>query len=98
MATKTSKTSRSRAEEKELEKSYKKTVGKYAKAAAKPKKQRNGWVIAICILIPLLLLAACGYYFFFMYEPDDGLILQNITVAGVDVGGMTPEQAYTAVE
>ena len=98
MATKTKKSGRSRAEEKELEKTYQKTAGKYAKPQTKTKKQRNGWVIAICILIPLLLLGACGYYFFFMYEPDDGLILQNITVAGVDVGGMTPEQAYTAVE
>ena len=98
MATKTKKSGRSRAEEKELEKTYQKTAGKYAKPQTKAKKQRNGWVIAVCILIPLLLLGACGYYFFFMYEPDDGLILQNITVAGVEVGGMTPEQAYTAVE
>ena len=98
MAIKTKKSGRSQAEERELETAYKKTAGKYAKPETKVKKQRNGWVIALCILIPLLLIGACGYYFFFMYAPDDGLIMQNITVAGVDVGGMTKEQAYTAVE
>lgn len=82
----------------ELERSYKKTAGKYAKPKPiKPKKQRNGWIILICILIPLILLAASGY-FFFMYEPDDHLILENVSIAGVDVGGMTKEQAITAVE
>ena len=60
MATKTKKKNASMGEERELETSYKKTAGKYAKAA--PKKQRNGWIIAICILIPLLLLAATGYF------------------------------------
>ena len=98
MATKTGKKKTSVAEEQELEKSYKKTAGKYAKTAAKPKKkQRNGWVIVICILIPLLLLCATGY-FFFVYEPDNQLILNNVTIAGVDVGGMTKEQATTALQ
>lgn len=99
MATKTGKKKASVAEEMELENSYKKTAGKYAKPKKKKKekKQRNGWVIFICILIPLLLLAATGY-FFFMYEPDNHLILDNVTIAGVDVGGMTKEEAITAVQ
>lgn len=98
MATKTGKKKASIAEEKELEKSYKKTAGKYAKPKpTKKKKQRNGWIILICILIPLILLGVTGY-FFLMYEPDDHLILNNVSIAGVDVGGMTQEQAVTAVQ
>lgn len=97
MAIKTKKNKASIGEEQELETSYKKTAGKYAKTPIKPKKQRNGWIIAICISIPLIILAVTGY-FFFMYEPDNQLILDNVTIAGVDVGGMTKEQAITAVQ
>ena len=97
MATKTSKNKSSMGDDMELEQSYKKTAGKYAKTTTKPKKQRNGWIILICILIPLILLAATGY-FFFVYEPDNQLILENVTIAGVDVGGMSKEQAIAAVQ
>lgn len=95
MATKTKKSARSRAEDMELEKSYQKTAGKYAKKT--PKKQRNGWIIAICILIPLLILGALGY-FFIHYELDDQLIMENVSIAGVDVGGMSKEEAVSAVQ
>ena len=28
------------------------------------------------------------------FDPLDGMIAENVTVGGIDVGGMTPEQAY----
>lgn len=95
MAAKTKKAARSRAEVQELEKSYRNTAGKYAKK--KTKKQRNGWVIAICILVPVLILVALGY-FYFLYEPDNQLIMDNVSIAGVDVGGMSKEEAIRAVQ
>ena len=96
MAKKNSKKANYYAEDRQLDDSYNKTSGKYAKKKAK--KQRNGFAIAACILIPLLVLGMLGYYFFFMYEPDDQKILPNVTVAGVDVGGLSKEQAISAVQ
>ena len=55
MAKKNSKKTDYYAEDRQLDDSYKKTSGKYAKKKAK--KQRNGFAIAVCILIPLLVLA-----------------------------------------
>ena len=52
MAKKNKKQTSRQDEYAELEKTYKKTAGKYAKKAVK--KSNNGLVIAICILIPVL--------------------------------------------
>jgi len=89
------KKTNSRADDMVLEQSYRKTAGKYAKKA--PKKQRNGFAIAVCILIPLIILGLLAYYFF-NHEVGDRVIMNNVTIAGVDVGGMTKEEAVTAVQ
>ena len=76
-------------EEQELEQSYRKKAGRFEKPKpVKAKKRGNGLVIAICILIPILLLGAAACYFL-MPEMgtfrDNGLILENVTIAGVNV-------------
>ncbi len=51
-------------------------------------------LVCLCSVAVFALLAAIGcLWFFYSGGPDDGLILNNITVAGINLGGMTPEQA-----
>ena len=83
-------------EELEVEKSYRKVAGKYARQP-EPKKRGNGLVIAICILVLVLLIGGLGFVFMTQGVLDDGLIMKNVTVAGVDVGGMTKEEAIQAL-
>ena len=55
-------------------------------------------LISICTLVLLLLgAAAFGVMHYLGQEKDDGLILNNVTVAGVNIGGMTPEEAAAAI-
>ncbi len=61
-------------------------------------RKRRVLIIAVCVVTALLLIAVIvGVVLFLNTSSDDGLILQNVTVAGVDVGGMTVEQAASAV-
>lgn len=52
------------------------------------------FAIAAALLIGIIV-ALC---LMFAAPPDDGLILNNVYVAGVNLGGMTPEQAKVALE
>lgn len=63
-------------------------------------RSRNGRIvlISLCSVVLVLLLAAAVFlWYFFSGSPDDGLILNNITAAGINLGGMTPEDAKTAL-
>ena len=62
--------------------------------AKKKKKKSGGKVVAIIAAVVVLLIAAAYGALFVM---DNGTILDNISVAGVDVGGMTKEEAAAAV-
>ena len=63
------------------------------------RKKSNITLICLCSVVAVLLLAiVAGMWFVLSGGLDDGLILQNVTVAGVDVGGMTPEQATAALQ
>ena len=112
MAKKANKRSKHYNEDVELDTTYRRTVGKYEKLPPKKAKKRgNGFVIAICILIPVLLLGAAACYFLIpdignlfsnssLLEgiTDNGLILENVTIVGVNVGGMTKDDAIAAVK
>ncbi len=70
------------------------------KKAISQKKARNRRIllISICVVTVLLLIAiAAGVMMFVNSNKDDGLILNNVTVAGVNIGGMTPEEAAAAI-
>lgn len=61
-------------------------------------RKRKILVISICVAAALLLVAIItGVVLFLRANADDGLILENVTVAGVNIGGMTVEQATSAV-
>ena len=61
-----------------------------------PKKNR-ALVIGVVAAVAVVLIAAAviGY---FTFVADDGLILNNVYVADVNIGGKTPEEAKTLVE
>ncbi len=60
-------------------------------------KRKKGTVLLIVFLV-ILILSAVGGYFLLIHGTVPGKILSNITIAGVDVGGMTREEAVAAVQ
>lgn len=61
-----------------------------------PKKKKSNLPLILGILIALVVVAACvgGYIMFH----DNGRISQNVYIAGIDVGGMTREEALQALQ
>lgn len=95
------KKSNHRNEDAELEKSYKSVAGKYAKQPASGKGNRVG---IICISIVLLLLiaglvfAAIHFDLFDNVFNTKGSVTAKMTMAGVDITGMTYGEAVNAVK
>lgn len=81
-------------EEAELERSYNSISPPKKKKSAKNRKR----IVIIC-LVSLLSLAIvlCAGYLYLSNISLDWVILDNISVAGVDVGGMTQRQAIDAL-
>ena len=64
------------------------------KAAGKKQKKKGGVAVAlISVVLTLALVAAVGVYAYGMKLMDGKSIYPNVRVAGVDVGGMTKEEA-----
>lgn len=59
------------------------------------KKKKNGGKITAIIIGALVLVVALAYAALFVI--DSGKIVDNITVAGIDVGGMSKEEATAAI-
>ncbi len=97
MAKKQGKYSRARKEEEELERAYRKMAGPGRKSKKSRKSNRTAAIIAICIAIVAITVAIAAGYIYFMNADMDGIILENVHVAGVDVGGMAQAQAIDAV-
>lgn len=82
----------SRKEELELEKTYRQIAGK----KKKQKSRKGGFSVVLCLitLVALLgILAGC----FAATDLEDGIIMDGVRIAGVDVGGMSKEEATTAI-
>ena len=55
-------------------------------------------LVSVCTLLLVVLLGTIGFFLISSaVDPYDGLILNNVTVAGVDVGGMSRKDAEAAV-
>ncbi|MBQ8768926.1 MAG: VanW family protein [Oscillospiraceae bacterium] len=69
------------------------------KATAEKKKKEKILVITLCCISAVLLIAAViGIVSMLLPKsPKDGLIQQNVFAAGIDLSGMTPEQAKAAL-
>lgn len=61
------------------------------------KSNRTPAIIAICFAVIAIVIGVAAGYLYFMNAELDGVILDNVTVAGVDVGGMTQAEAINAV-
>ncbi len=67
-------------------------------ASRRKSKNRTILIVSICVVTILLLAAIiAGVMLHINSNKDDGLILNNVTVAGVNIGGMTPEEASAAI-
>lgn len=67
-------------------------------AAAKKKKERTTIITLSIIAAALLIAVIVGVCIILFRKPaDDGLIHKNVFAAGVNLGGMTPEQAADAL-
>ena len=53
--------------------------------------------ISACVVLILIAGMMLGFYFLLEEKPDDGKILPNVYVAGVNLGGMTQEEATNAL-
>lgn len=89
---------RSRAEDKELEVAYRKTSGSKRSAKNRKKSNRKATIIAICIAITAIFIGIAAACLYLNKAERNGLIVNNVYVAGVNVGGMTQEQAAQAVK
>ncbi len=77
-------------EEALLEQAYRQVSDKPKKSSG---KKRGLTALVICLAAVLLLGGAfCGYLFFVSDVPP-GIIMENVSVLGVDVGGMTRDEA-----
>ena len=64
------------------------------KVAAASGKNRKIILISVCSVIAVLLIGVIfSIWFFFGWPTNDGLILNNVTVGGLHLGGMTAEEA-----
>lgn len=53
--------------------------------------------VSLCLALVLVALAATFAHFALRKPKDDGKILENVTVGGINIGGMTPEDAKNAI-
>ncbi len=84
-------------EAEELEEAYRNMTGMSGKPEKAKKSNRPAAIVAICIAVVAICIAVAAGYLYFRNADMNGIILENITVAGVDVGGMTQADAIDAV-
>ena len=73
------------------------TIGQ-KKASASESKNRKIILISVCaVAVVLLISIIVGIWFFLGYSSDDGLILNNVMVSGINLGGMTRDEAKDAL-
>ena len=77
-----------------MKKAAKKTTGKYQKRS----KKRTRYIVAILAAVAILATALTMGYLFLGRVLGNNIIMDNVYVAGVDVGGMTKEEAIQAID
>lgn len=66
--------------------------------ASSKKKNRKIVLISLCSVAAVLLLSVIGaLVYLFAIDPNDGKILNNVSVAGVNVGNMSKSEAKAAI-
>lgn len=98
MAKRRPKRSRAEVEADLLEKSYRAVSSKKSARNKKTKANHPAAIIAICITLIVIAVGITLGCIYISTINQDGVILHNVTVAGVDVGGMTQTEAISAVK
>ena len=78
----------------QIERSYRKVAGK--NAGKKKKTSNNAAVIGLCAAAVAVLIALLAILYFFL-STQGTVIAKNITIAGVNVGGLTKQEAISLV-
>lgn len=75
------------------------TEEEYVDSPSNFSKNKKIILVSLCSVALVLLIGIifCVWYFL-GGGPDDGLILNNVTVAGINIGGMTPEEATATIQ
>ncbi len=97
MAKQNQRNSRARREDAEIEAAFRDVSGSKKTSKKTRKSNRTGAVIAICAALIAITVCLIAGSIYFSNAELDGIILENVSVAGVDVGGMTQAQAISAV-
>ena len=92
------KRKRAQKEEEAIERSFRSMAPAKKSKRKKKKTHKKASVIAIIIASIAVIFAVAAGYVYFDNASMNGIILDNVSVAGVDVGGMTQLQAIEAVE
>lgn len=72
-------------------------MGKFEKKPQPRKKKADGKKTALLVSVIIAVVLVVGVFAFFGLTRDDGRIIGNLYVAGVNVGGMTREEAKAAL-
>lgn len=99
MANSNKKRTRAQREQDELDNAYRSMSGSRRKSKKKKSSgsNRTAGIVAICIAVVAITIGVAAGYIYLQNAELDGIILENISVAGVDVGGMTQADAIDAV-
>ena len=82
--------------EQKMEAGYQNMSGKKTKGKHLKKNERKNAIIAICAVIAAVVICLVTTYLCMFYSVGN-TVLKNVTVAGVDIGGMTEAQALESV-
>lgn len=82
----------------ELETAYRDLTGAEQKSPKEKKSNRAIIIVSICVAIVAIVIALGAGYLYIRNVEMNGIILDNVTVAGIDVGGMTQYEAIDAVQ
>lgn len=99
MAKDNKKRTRAQREQDELETAYRSMSGTQRKSKKKKSSgsHRTAGIVAICVATVAIAIGIAAGYFYLQDAELNGVILENVSVAGVDVGGMTQADAINAV-
>jgi len=91
--------SNNRKEDRELENAYKKISGSTRNTSKmSADKKRGASIVTLCICIAIVISLLIFGYLYMFSGVTPGKILDNVSVAGIDVGGMTKSEAATALQ
>lgn len=82
----------------QLEAAYRSLTGDDQKSPKAKKSNRVVVIVSICIAVTAMIFAVAAGYLYLRNAEMNGIILDNVLVAGVDVGGMSQREAIVAVQ